>query len=204
MSAPVFCSIARSLETNTSSNAALLLQSGLRQLSHSFGRSIQDRIGIHIGEVVIEVHDGTEKTKDLYGIQVDTAARIQSLAEGSQILLSRSTFDNARQVLKGQDIAGIGAITWLNHGPYLLKGVEDPLEICEVGEVEPAPLKPPPDYAILINLTPANGGRRSVGVSIIPTTYPNTLYHPKGVLATNGNALRVNRARQSVPFHQPL
>jgi len=29
---------------------------------------------------------------------------------------------------------GCGPLSWLNHGPYLLKGVEEPLEVCEVGE----------------------------------------------------------------------
>src|SRR5208282_1545852 len=30
-----------------------------------------------------------------------------------------------------------------NHGPYLLKGIEGPLEVCEVGEVGIAPLQAP-------------------------------------------------------------
>jgi len=29
-------------------------------------------------------------------------------------------FDSARQVLKGEDIQGVGQLEWLNHGPYLL------------------------------------------------------------------------------------
>jgi hypothetical protein len=36
-------------------------------------------------------------------------------------------------------------IEWRNHGLYEVKGVEDPVEICEVGEPGFAPLKPPPD-----------------------------------------------------------
>ena len=104
-----------------------------------------DRIGIHIGEVVVEESEDSSKAKDLYGIQVDTAARVMSLAEGNQILLTRASFDNARPVLKGEDLDGIAALSWMNHGPYLLKGIEEPLEICEVGETNKAVLKPPLD-----------------------------------------------------------
>src|ERR1051326_619972 len=106
---------------------------------------ILDRIGIHLGEVVVEERPNSAKPKDLYGLQVDTAARVMSLAEGNQILLTRAAFDNARPVLKGEDLEGIGPLSWMNHGPYLLKGVEEPLEICEVGETAKAVLKPPPD-----------------------------------------------------------
>ena len=53
-----------------------------------------------------------------------------------QILASRFAFDSARQVLKGEDIAGIGPLSWLNHGTYSLKGVDEPIEICEVGGEE--------------------------------------------------------------------
>ena len=35
--------------------------------------------------------------------------------------------------LKGEELQGIGALSWLNHGPDRMKGVKEPLEICEVG-----------------------------------------------------------------------
>jgi serine/threonine protein kinase len=104
-----------------------------------------DRIGIHVGEVWIEEHEGPGKARDLYGLQVDTCARVQSLGQADQILLSRFPFDSARQALKGEELHGIEALSWLNHGPYRLKGVEEPLEICEVGEEDKARLRQPPD-----------------------------------------------------------
>ncbi|HXJ61586.1 MAG TPA: protein kinase [Verrucomicrobiae bacterium] len=113
---------------------SLLLQGRLHGLARETGRPLFDRIGIHVGEVVIEEAPGVEKPKDLYGMQVDTCAHIMSLARASQILMSRFAFDNARQVLKGQDLPGVGALCWLNHGPYQLKGVDEPVDICEVGE----------------------------------------------------------------------
>jgi serine/threonine protein kinase/WD40 repeat protein len=57
--------------------------------------------------------------------------------------LTRSAFDSARQMLKGEDVAGVGPLAWLNHGSYLLKGIEASLEVCEVGEAGIAPLQPP-------------------------------------------------------------
>jgi class 3 adenylate cyclase len=106
---------------------------------------IKDRIGIHVGEVFIEDGGDSGKVKDLFGIQVDTCARVMSLGEGDQILMTRFAYDNARQVLKGQSIEGVGPLKWINHGPYMLKGVEDPLDICEVGEDGLAVLQPPVD-----------------------------------------------------------
>ncbi|MDA1274592.1 MAG: SUMF1/EgtB/PvdO family nonheme iron enzyme [Verrucomicrobia bacterium] len=111
----------------------------------TFAPTIQDRIGIHIGEVVIEEREGAAKPRDLYGMQVDSCARVMSLGAGNQILLTRSAFDNARQALKGEEMAGLGALSWLNHGTYQLAGVEEPVEICEVGEASLAALQQPPD-----------------------------------------------------------
>jgi hypothetical protein len=58
------------------------------------------------GEVWIEEHEGTDKARDLYGLQVDTCARVQSLGQRQtdQILLSRFPFDSARQALKGEEL----------------------------------------------------------------------------------------------------
>ncbi len=74
---------------------------------------------------------------------VDTCARVMGLAQGGQILLTRSAFDSARQMLKGEDVAGVGPLEWLNHGSYLLKGIEVSSEVREVGEIGIAPLQAP-------------------------------------------------------------
>lgn len=105
------------------------------------------RVGIHIGEVVVE--DGLRgpavpgEIGDIKGLQADTTARIMGLATGGQILCSRAVFDDARQALKGAEMDGIRTLNWQNHGFYVLKGREDPMEICEVGEEGITPfLKP--------------------------------------------------------------
>src|SRR5437868_8231494 len=122
---------------------ALILTARLYALGHESGQALIDRIGIHIGEVVIEAH--ADQSKALYGMQVDTCARVMSLGQAGQILLTRAAFDNARQVLKGQDLDQVGELAWSNHGRYLFRGMDEPLEVCEVGEVGKAPLRPPAD-----------------------------------------------------------
>lgn len=122
---------------------ALQFQSRLRQFNAGKRLPLEDRIGIHLGEVVVQESGAGEKPIDLQGIAVDTCARVMSLARGGQILLTRAVFDSARQMLKGEDIEGVGALTWVSHGRYLLKGVEEPVEICEVAESGQSLLRPP-------------------------------------------------------------
>ncbi|HEV8542283.1 MAG TPA: protein kinase, partial [Verrucomicrobiae bacterium] len=102
------------------------LQREIEMVFVANGKKIFDRIGIHLGEVL--VHEATSK---LFGMQVDAAARIMSLAHGGQILLSRLAFDTARQMLRGPG-EGHGDLQWLNHGPYVFKGIDEPIEVCEV------------------------------------------------------------------------
>ncbi|HEY2951679.1 MAG TPA: adenylate/guanylate cyclase domain-containing protein, partial [Verrucomicrobiae bacterium] len=109
---------------------ALRLQAAIEALVREVGQPLADRIGIHAGEVLVEKPRDT--LLDLFGLQVDTCARVMSLAGANQILMTRFVFDNARQMLKGQDITAVGNLTWTNHGYYELKGVEEPIEICEV------------------------------------------------------------------------
>ena len=121
----------------------LLLHARLRAMNQGLAARLEERIAIHVGEVVIREHDGSVNPKGLTGIQVDTCARVMDLAQAGQILLTRSAFDSARQMLKGEDVAGVGPLAWLNHGSYYLKGIEASLEVCEVGEVGIAPLRSP-------------------------------------------------------------
>jgi serine/threonine protein kinase/class 3 adenylate cyclase len=124
---------------------ALLVQARLRTLSAYNGHRVLDRIGIHVGEVWVEDRTAGPKRKNLYGIQVDSCSRVASLGGADQILMTRSPFDAAREVLKHEELEGIGDLSWHNHGPYILKGVEEPVEVCEVGETGRAALARPPD-----------------------------------------------------------
>lgn len=95
----------------------------------------QVRVGIHLGEVVVRQRDdGGKKTEDLFGLQVSEAARIMSVARGNQIFCSRAVYDSARGSLRGNP--DLSETLWVRHGLYLLKGSDDPVEICEVGTAE--------------------------------------------------------------------
>lgn len=146
---------------------ALLVQSRTRALPAEGGCTLRDRIGIHVGEVFIETEAHAGKAKDFSGIQVDTCARIMALGEGDQILLSRFAFDNARQAMHGDAIEGVGEIGWFNHGFFQIKGVEAPVEICEVGELGCARLEMPASgekaQRVLTDAEPVPGWRPAAG-----------------------------------------
>ncbi|MBM3837700.1 MAG: hypothetical protein FJ398_07005 [Verrucomicrobia bacterium] len=165
---------------------SLLLQSRLRSLAKTAPAPVFDRIGIHVGEVFIEEDQTAGRSKDLFGIQVDTCARVMSLADGDQILMTRFAFDNARQVLKGQELEGLGSLSWLNHGTYSLKGVEEHLDLCEVGETGLARLLPPKDTDkaqrfVAVEKEPVLGWRPANGQAI-----PNTQWVLEGKIGEGG------------------
>ena len=146
---------------------ALLAQVRFRQLAAQQRPDFRVKIGIHLGEVVVaeDVEGGT--VRDVLGMQVDLASRVTGLASGGQILMTRGVFDNARQILRGQLLPGIGELSWLSHGPYLLKGFDEPLGICEVGETGRAKLAPPTDTetgkrAVVPGTEPVLGWRPAV------------------------------------------
>ncbi|MBI2925338.1 MAG: hypothetical protein HYY24_06495 [Verrucomicrobia bacterium] len=125
------------LEFATPSDAvkfALLLQARLRSLAKETGKPVLDRIGVNLGEVVIEEGAASGKGRDFHGTEVDLCNRVMKLAEGGQILLTRPASDSSRQMLKGQEPNGISKLFWKRHGLYAVAGVEAPVEICEVGD----------------------------------------------------------------------
>src|SRR5688572_30050595 len=93
------------------------------------------RIGIHQGEILLP--DSEQQMPASIGAPVNLAARLHSLAEGGQVLLTRSVFDDARQFVKtipelpaGEEVE----LGWVAHGAYLIKGIDEPVDIFEVGE----------------------------------------------------------------------
>lgn len=120
---------------------ALRLQSALRKFNEGRNTPLQDRVGMHLGEVVVEAT--APGKRDLHGLSVDLCARVMSLAQAGQNLMTRPVFDNARQSLKGEELEGAGPLSWFNHGRYELKGVEEPVEICEVRAGDSPMLSPP-------------------------------------------------------------
>jgi len=126
---------------------ALAYHEALATLSAEAGVELSARVGIHLGEVVLRRNPAEDvargaKPLEVEGLAKPTAARLMSVAARRQTLLTRGAFDVARRAETGGDSLG-AELHWLAHGTYLFKGVEEPVEIFEVGVDKLSPLTPP-------------------------------------------------------------
>ena len=79
------------------------------------------RIGMHMGQVLVQ----KDVDIDVFGRHVNRAARVESLAEAGQILVTHAIYDSARGWLTGD------VVSWHDHEEYLLKGIAEPTRIVE-------------------------------------------------------------------------
>src|SRR5712691_11721231 len=107
--------------------AAVAVQQATNGQSHSTGTELAIRVGLALGEVAFE--DG-----DVFGTPVVEAARLVAVAQPGQIL--------ATAVVRV--VAGSRAgVSFIDVGPLQLKGLPDPLAVCEVQWAPPpAPVLP--------------------------------------------------------------
>jgi hypothetical protein len=68
----------------------------------------------------------------------------------------------------------VGALSWVGHGPYVLKEIEEPVEVCEVGEAGRGRLTAPKTWekaqrVVRADEEPVLGWRPAVGQAV-----PNT------------------------------
>ena len=128
---------------------AMAYHQALERLSEEQDIGVQARVGVHLGQVLLrhntpdDVSRGA-KPLEVEGLAKPMAARVMSLAEGRQTLLTRGAFDLARRASVAGELAS-PEVHWLAHGTYVLKGVEEPLELFEVGLEGLAPLRKPAD-----------------------------------------------------------
>jgi predicted ATPase/class 3 adenylate cyclase/Tfp pilus assembly protein PilF len=123
---------------DTASNAvgyALAYQRALNRLDVP----LKARAGLHVGPVTLRENSASDialgaKPIEVEGLAKATAARIMSAAMGGQILLSA----DARKSLSTD------ALRLQSHGHWRLKGLDEPLELFEIGD-DNAPFLPPPD-----------------------------------------------------------
>jgi DNA-binding winged helix-turn-helix (wHTH) protein len=129
--------------TALSLQAVLLTSSGsLRRFERPFAAVIAaleeaGRAAVHVGEF-------TAGSRPPALLQ-----QLASLAQPTQVLLSRTAFDLARDAADESQ----AELVWLAHGPYVFDGMREPAEVFEVGRPGTSLLKPPPD---------TNGARRAL------------------------------------------
>jgi len=114
-------------EPSAAVETALDIQTGLVVFNKNSTEidDINVRIGLHMGQVSVE----NNLQVDVFGRHVNRAARIESLGQGGQVLLSYTVFDSAKGWLASHDY-----IEWTEHGVYQLKGIDEKTAIYEVND----------------------------------------------------------------------
>jgi len=127
-------------------NFALEYQRRLKDLGVVHSITLQARIGIHVGEIVLWQNEAADiahgaKPVEAEGLVKPAAARLMGIARPGQILLSGTAHALA---LRARSELGDGRLLrWRAHGSYRFKGVRDPVQVFEVGEESIAPFKSP-------------------------------------------------------------
>ena len=128
---------------------ALAYHQALARLGAEHRVALAARAGLHLGEVYLRENRPDDvargaKPLEVEGLAKPFAARLMGLAQGGQTLLSRTAFDVARRAAIGSALP-VAEVRWVAHGLYLFKGVEEPVEVFEVGDAAHAAFAPPPD-----------------------------------------------------------
>jgi len=129
--------------------AALEIHRALAEISRDFDRPLAVRAGVHLGEVVLRENTAEDielgaKATELDGLAKPVAARIMSLALAGQTLLSAEAWATVSRARTGD--SDLSKLQYREHGLYIVKGLDEPIAIFEVGEPG-APLRPPPTSA---------------------------------------------------------
>jgi len=100
---------------------------------------LKARAGLHVGPVTLRENSASDvalgaKPLEVEGVAKAIAARVMSIAMGGQILLS----SDARRSLREE------CLRVQSHGHWRVKGLDEPIELFEIGRAE-EPLLPPPD-----------------------------------------------------------
>jgi adenylate cyclase len=85
-------------------------------------RSINFRIGVHVGDVMVQAGD-------LFGDGVNIAARLQSIAKPGSVCISGITYDHVRKILP---------MTFVDLGVQQVKNIQEPIRAYQVGALSEA------------------------------------------------------------------
>ena len=102
---------------------------------------LKARAGVHVGPVILRENSQSDVARGAKPLEVEgtakaVAARVMSIANGGQTLLSADA----------RDALGDIALRVESRGHWRMKGIAEPIELFEVGEAD-APFVPPPDAA---------------------------------------------------------
>ena len=127
---------------------AVAYHEALGQLSREEEVALRSRVGVHVGEVMLHRNPHRDiargaKQIEVEGLAKPMVARLMALALGGQTLISRGVYDMARRGTVGAGI--LEQMSWIDHGSYRFKGVDESVEVFEVGKEKLSPLAIPPD-----------------------------------------------------------
>jgi predicted ATPase/class 3 adenylate cyclase len=125
---------------------------------------LKARAGLHVGPVILRENSAADvalgaKPLEVDGLAKPTAARVMSLAQGGQTLLTA----DARAAL------GPTTLRVQSHGHWVMKGVAEPVELFEAGDAD-TPFAPPPDGDKVHRVV--RSGERWLPVRQIPNNLP--------------------------------
>jgi putative peptide modification system cyclase len=117
---------------------ALEYHRALDQLSAGLPLRLCGRVGIHVGETYLVPNSAENvargaKQMEVSGLAKPIAARLMSAANPGQTLLSGTAHDLARRPC-AEMLPPQPAQHWFAHGAYVLKGVEQPVQVFAVGD----------------------------------------------------------------------
>ena len=106
---------------------------------------LKARAGLHVGSVILRENSAEDVARGAKPLEVDglakpMAARVMSLAQGGQTLLT----EQARYYIEAGAHSGLSdELKVQSHGHWLLKGIADPIELFEVGALDASFTLPP-------------------------------------------------------------
>lgn len=119
---------------------ALDYHRALEDLSIDLPMSLRGRVGIHVGETYLTPNAAEHvargaKQMEVSGLAKPLAARLMSAANPGQTLLSGTAYDLAARPC-AEHLNPRPALHWANHGAWLLKGIDHPVQVHAVGHDE--------------------------------------------------------------------
>src|SRR5262245_5925961 len=111
---------------------AVQMQQALKERNKDvpLNRRVEFRIGINLGEVVVE-------GEEIYGEGVNIAVRLEGLAEAGGICLSEVVYQQLKNKL---------ALTYEDLGPQALKNIAEPVRVYRVTEPGSIPPRTRPEH----------------------------------------------------------